>query len=177
MSLALWEGRGVAQHSGGRNRMHWLIDGHNLIGAMPGLSLSDVHDEDKLLEYLRRYRARTGHRLTVIFDAGQAYQPATTQKSGGITVQFAPHGKTADRLIMRRLRRVRNPQAVKVVTSDRQVQQSARQQRVRVVSAQEFAALLQESSPGGAPSAAESKPERYPSEAEVEEWLDIFSDD
>lgn len=63
--------------------MHWLVDGHNLIGQMPNLRLSDTNDEAQLLEYLRRYRARTGHRLTVIFDAGQTYQPAEKKKAGG----------------------------------------------------------------------------------------------
>ncbi len=157
--------------------MHWLIDGHNLIGAMPGLNLSDAHDEDKLLEYLRRYRARSGHKLTVIFDAGIAYHPVTKQKSGGITVQFAPRGKTADQVIIRRLRTVKNPQAVKVVTSDRQIQQAAGEQRVRVVSAQEFAVLLQQSPQNRGQPALGSKVENYPSTAEVEEWLNIFSGD
>ena len=37
-----------------------LIDGHNLIGQMPGLSLEDPHDEEMLVTLLRSYRARTG---------------------------------------------------------------------------------------------------------------------
>ena len=49
--------------------MQWLIDGHNLIGQMPNLRLDDPDDEAKLLQYLRNFRARTGHRITVVFDA------------------------------------------------------------------------------------------------------------
>src|SRR6185503_5443592 len=119
--------------------MQWLIDGHNLIGQMPNLRLHDPNDEAKLLEYLRGYRARTGHQVTVVFDSGLSYRAAETKKSGGVTVQFAPHGQTADQIIAQRIRRVKNPQDLKVVSSDRAVQQAARQARVRVLTAPEFA--------------------------------------
>jgi predicted RNA-binding protein with PIN domain len=122
--------------------MRWLIDGHNLIGQIPNLRLDDPNDEEKLLEHLRRYRAKTGHAITVVFDAGCGYRPASTKKQGGITVQFAPTGKTADQIIMGRLRRVKNPQAVMVVSSDRAVQQAARQAQVRVLNSGAFAAQL-----------------------------------
>ena len=51
-----------------------MIDGHNLIGKIPGLSLDDPDDEEKLLVRLRAYRARTGKRLVVYFDPGIVYQ-------------------------------------------------------------------------------------------------------
>jgi len=155
--------------------MHWLVDGHNLIGQMPNLHLSDPDDEEKLVDYLRRYRARTGHRLTVIFDAGQTYQPAKTRKSGGVTVQFAPYGQTADRLIMRRLRRLKNPQGTMLVSSDRAVQQVARQFNVRVVEAREFARQLLDLSAANQAAEAGSQADVRLSADEVEEWLDIFN--
>ncbi len=158
--------------------MRWLIDGHNLIGHMPNLRLDDPNDEEKLLEYLRRYRARTGHQLTVVFDAGQSYHPATTKKQGGITVQFAPHGKTADQIIMRRLRKVKNPPEVKVVTSDRAIRQAARQRRVGVVSAREFGQqLLQLSTVAQTTEEKDSQANIRLSAAEVDEWLEIFTNE
>ena len=33
--------------------MHYLIDGHNLIARVPGLSLADPDDEVKLLQLLK----------------------------------------------------------------------------------------------------------------------------
>ena len=153
--------------------MKWLIDGHNLIGRMPGLRLDDPNDEEKLLEHLRRYRARTGHQLTVVFDPGQSYRSGKTKKQGGITVQFAPHGQTADQIIKRRVRRVKNAQAVIVVTSDRAVQQTAQRANIRVLDAGAFAQqLLQNSSTQdqGSQANVNLSPE------EVDEWLTLFSD-
>jgi hypothetical protein len=153
--------------------MQWLIDGHNLIGQMPNLRLDDPHDEEKLLGYLRRFRARTGHRLTVIFDAGQAYQSGSKQSRGGITIQFVSSGQIADQALVHRIRKVRNPQEMMVVTSDQAVAQVAQQVGVRVTSAREFAQQLLQASPTGEDDRTDVKL----TADEVDEWLDIFSQD
>jgi predicted RNA-binding protein with PIN domain len=155
--------------------MHWLIDGHNLIGQMPNLQLSDPNDEEKLLEYLRRYRARTGHRLTVVFDAGQTFHPAQTKKLGGITVKFVSYGQTADQVIRKQLQKVRNPQGMMVVTSDREIQQAAGQVGIRVITAREFGQqLLQLSSENRSEKDENNQADLHLSADEVEEWLAIF---
>jgi predicted RNA-binding protein with PIN domain len=153
--------------------MQWLIDGHNLIGCMPNLHLDDPNDEEKLLEYLRRFRARTGHHLTVVFDSGAGYRPGQTRKKGGITIQFVLPGQTADQVLMRRMRRVKNPQAVGVVTSDRAVQQAARQAGLRVQTSGEFAGQLL--APPSVETETEERTNLRLSSTEVEEWLDIFN--
>jgi predicted RNA-binding protein with PIN domain len=151
--------------------MKWLIDGHNLIGQMPNLRLSDPNDEEKLLAYLRRFRARTGHSLTVIFDAGKTYQSGSKQKKGGITIQFVSSGQIADQVLIRRIRQVRNPQEVTVVTSDRAVAQAAQQVGIRVTPAHEFARQLLQS--GATRNDDRANPNL--SAEEVDEWLDIFN--
>ena len=153
--------------------MQWLIDGHNLIGQMPNLRLDDPHDEEKLLGYLRRFRARTGHRLTVVFDAGHTHQSGSKQSRGGISIQFVSSGQIADQAIIRRIRRVRNPQEMMVVTSDQAVARVAQQIGVRVTSAGEFARQLLQTSPTG----EDDRINVNLSAAEVDEWLDIFSQD
>lgn len=155
--------------------MKWLVDGHNLIGQMPNLHLDDRDDEEKLLEQLRRYRARTGHRLTVVFDPGQGYRPGQTKKQGGLTIQFAPSGKTADQIIIRRLRRIRDPQAVTVVSSDRAVQRVARQMRVRVLDSREFAGQLFANKSISPDQDAGSRADVCLAPDEVDEWLNIFN--
>jgi len=140
---------------------------------MPTLRLDDPHDEAKLLERLRSFRARTRDRLTVLFDSGSSYSGGKTKKQGGITVQFAPSGKTADQLIIRRLQHVKNPQGVAVVSSDRAVQRAARQAGVRTIDAAEFAQQLHQSL-GTVPDAG-SQAEVNLSPDEVENWLNLFN--
>jgi predicted RNA-binding protein with PIN domain len=154
--------------------MHWLIDGHNLIGQLPGLRLDDPHDEEKLLEYLRRYRAATGHNITVVFDPGGGHHLGSSHKHGGIAIQFAPAGHTADQLLIRRIRQVKNPQAMIVVSSDRAVQQAARQSGIRVASAGEFAGQLLQLRGPAVSTDSEAKPEARLSAAEIDEWLKLF---
>jgi predicted RNA-binding protein with PIN domain len=157
--------------------VQWLIDGHNLIGQMPNLRLDDPNDEEKLMEYLRRYCARTRHRLTVIFDAGPGYRPAETKKQGAVTVQFARQGQTADQIIKQRLDRVKNPQEVIVVTSDRAVQRAAQQARVRTLTSPEFAQRLLSTLSTPAEADLGSQAEVKLSADEVDEWLKLFNKD
>ena len=156
--------------------MHWLVDGHNLIGQMPNLRLDDPHDEEKLIAHLSRYRAATGHKITVVFDAGGGYRPGKTSKQRGITVQFAPPGKTADQIIINRVRRIKNPQALMVVTSDRAVQTAVGHRQVRVVTSAEFARqLLGGSEKDGDIADTGSQADIQLSAEEVDEWLDLFN--
>lgn len=153
--------------------MYCIIDGHNLIGQMPDIHLDDPHDEVKLLDYLRRYRARTGHHVVVVFDAGLTYHPAQTKKQRGVTIQFAPRGRSADQIILKRMRRVQNPQGTMVISSDRDIQQAARTVGIRVVSARDFARqLIDITTPHD--ESAESRADLHLTPAEVEEWLAVF---
>ncbi len=152
--------------------MHVLIDGHNLIGKIPDISLSDRDDESKLLRRIQQYRARTGRRVTIFFDNGTIYKPGSTQKLGGITIRYAPHGITADTLIITQLRRERNPKEVLVVSSDRAIQRAAKIARANVMSSTEFARTL---SNLRAPTALGKNDSPLPPN-EVDEWLSIFGE-
>ena len=50
--------------------MAYLIDGHNLIGQLPDLSLNDPNDEAKLVQKLIGFAARQQKRVVVVFDSG-----------------------------------------------------------------------------------------------------------
>ncbi len=151
--------------------MKVLIDGHNLIGRMPDMELGDPHVEAQLLGRLRRYAARTGHRLTVIFDGGLPGGPAHELSGGGVSVIFAPSGRPADPLIIKRLRKVRDRQGTLVVSSDGEIVAAAEAQRLRVRRAEDFAAELVPAS-----ASEEVDPRQAPpSDDEVEAWLREFS--
>ncbi len=152
--------------------MPLLIDGHNLIARLPGISLDDPYDEAKLVERLRSYRARTGKRIVVVFDGGVPAGWSADLSSGGITVIFAAPGRPADKIIIERIRRSRDPRELVVVSSDREVTAVAEECGARVMPAESFAATLNAPSP-----AVGERADVTLSPAEVKEWLNIFGAD
>jgi len=147
--------------------MPYLIDGHNLIGQMPGLSLADPDDEQKLIELLRAYLVRTDKKGTVVFDQGLP-GGAARWSNNVLEVRFAPAPKKADDLIRERLERERNPGGLTVVTADRELAQAAQRAGARVRRPAEFARDLTVY-PKTAP-----KKETGLTAAEVEAWEQEF---
>ncbi|HSJ54065.1 MAG TPA: NYN domain-containing protein [Anaerolineae bacterium] len=148
-----------------------LVDGHNLIGRLPGISLADPDDEEALVRLLSSFRARTGKAITVVFDPGVTSTLAQSRKIGGVQVVSAPHGSTADAIILRRVAQAQNRQGLTVVTSDRELAAGVERLGARVQSAEAFSAQL------GQPEAQTSRKEQPPSSAEVNEWLALFGND
>ncbi len=149
-----------------------LIDGHNLIGRLPGLKLSDPEDEAKLVALLKRYRGRHRRAITVIFDGAPTGGRSRDLSGAGVDVVFARIGRTADGVIKERLRATRDPRQLAVVTSDSDVARVARACRVSVIDSSEFAAaLLRELGPG---EALHEVRDVAISADEVEEWEELF---
>jgi predicted RNA-binding protein with PIN domain len=146
-----------------------LIDGHNLIGRLPGISLQDPDDEGKLVRLLSSYRSRTGKAVTVVFDPGGAFSLPRRRRLGGVEIEFAPQGGSADRVIQRRVQKARNPGEWQVVTSDRELAESVGRLGARVQSAEAFASKM--TTPADAPPDWRETP---PSPDEVDSWLALF---
>jgi predicted RNA-binding protein with PIN domain len=152
--------------------MPLLVDGHNLIGQVPGISLADADDEAQLVMLLRRYAtAKRARQVFVVFDHGVYGHPE--QLDGyGVSCYFARSPHDADQELIRRIRKVARPGEWTVVTSDRQIARAAHDRGVRVISSQAFAAQLTMPKPQAAP---EEKPRDVKlSEGEIEEWLALF---
>ena len=151
--------------------MPYLIDGHNLIGRMPGISLRDPDDEAKLLARLRTYCARQGTKATVYFDRGAPGHSGPPSVSG-VTAHFVTSPATADGAIGRHLHRLgRDARNWTVVTSDASVAETARRSGARVRSSEGFAQELATALTLAAPP---EKPEGPPSDDELERWERLF---
>ncbi len=150
-----------------------LVDGHNLIGKLPDISLSEADDEARLITKLKRYRARTNRNIIVFFDSGGSYNLSSKRTKGGISIHYAPHNKTADDLIISHLQRARHPQQILLVSSDKAIQQVARQVRARVVSSTDFSKEL-EIRPTFR---EEDETDVQLSAEEIEAWLSLFGED
>ena len=154
--------------------MPLLIDGHNLIGQIPGLSLADPDDEGDLVMLLRRYTtARRGRKIVVVFDHG-VYGHAQTLDGYGVSCHFARSPQDADAQLIKRIRALKRPRDWTLVTSDRQVARAAEEYGVRVISSHVFARqLLAPASPTVAP--AEQR-DISQSEAQIDEWMRLFGE-
>ncbi len=161
--------------------MNYIIDGHNLISKIPGLSLSMPDDEEQLITLLQRYAEpalgrplteRAG-KLEVYFDGAPPGQ-ARVSKLGRVWAHFVQKSSSADEAIQVRLRRM-GPSAGSwvVVTSDRSVQAAAHEMHAQVMSADEFARRLL-SSLQQRTRETENSADQPLSQAEVDEWLAIF---
>jgi predicted RNA-binding protein with PIN domain len=114
--------------------MPYLIDGHNLIPKIPGLTLEDVDDEDQLLHLLTRFCQRQGKQVEVFFDKAPPGE-ARTRKFGMVLARFVRQGTTADEAIRVRLARLgRSAHNWTVVSSDQQIQAEARAARAHYIS-------------------------------------------
>ncbi len=130
-------------------RMAYLIDGHNLIGILPNISLAQPDDEARLIDLLLSYRARGAGDMVVFFDSnplGPATYAATLAKPlvsrPGIEVHYAPHGKTADDAIVDFLRAARQPGQYAVVTNDAGLIARVKALGASVLRANEFSAQM-----------------------------------
>jgi len=153
--------------------MKVIVDGHNLIGKLADISLADPNDEAQLVILLRQYAARTGRKLTVVFDGGLPGGPSRKLSGGGVRVVFASSGRQADPLIINRIRRIRDLEAWLVVSSDRAILRAAARYKVRAQRSEDFAAELEEA-PRPPPAAPDPRliP---PSKDEVDAWLREFT--
>jgi uncharacterized protein len=155
--------------------MPLLIDGHNLIGQIPGLSLADPDDEGDLVMLLRRYTtARRGRKVVVVFDHGVYGHPQRLD-GYGVSCYFARSPQDADAQLIKRIRALKHPHEWTLVTSDRQVARVGMDRGVRVISAHEFARQL--TAPAQpAPVAPDERRDVRLSQAEIEEWLRLFGE-
>jgi len=153
--------------------MNYLIDGHNLIGKLPGLELSMLDDEQGLIELLNRFGQGSRHRLEVYFDGAPAWQ-AGVRSFGKVRAHFVSASSSADEAIRIQLARLgKSASNWVVVSSDRSVQAAAHEAHARALSAEDFANQIQARKN---PTAGEKEtPKDQPlSEAEVNEWLKVF---
>ena len=151
--------------------MPYLIDGHNLIGRMPGISLADPDDEAQLLARLRTFCTRQKTTATVYFD-GAVIATMKEPARAGVTARFVAPPETADTAIRRHLERLgRQAPNWTVVTSDAAVAEAARRSRARVESSGAFARRLT-NSVSLPPS--QDKPQEPPTPEEVARWEAAF---
>ena len=156
--------------------MPYIIDGHNLIPKIPGLSLDALDDEMQLVEMLQEYCRRQRKQVEVFFDNAPP-GGVRARNFGRVTARFVRQGTTADAAIRSRLGRLgRSARNWTVVSSDRGVQSAARAAQARCLASEDFAGMLLDAlgetqADPGAGEDAMLAPE------ELDDWLQLFGAD
>lgn len=146
--------------------MPLIIDGHNLIGKTPGLSLQDPDDEAQLVVRLSRHGRRLRKQMLVVFDGAGSRGEGLTGSSW-VKAQFA--AGNADDAIVSRLRKLSDRANYTVVTSDRDLAQRVERLGARVQSSEAFSREMQASEAGLEREESDVSPE------EIAEWLEMFN--
>ena len=154
--------------------MPYLIDGHNLIAALPDVDLAEENDEAKLLIKLKGFSARKKTRLTVIFDGGLPGGASTFSTKSVKVVFAAAEQSSADTLIKRRIDNIRDARNWTLVSSDLELRAHARWKGMRNMPAAEFAELLRVKGRSQTERAEPEKPS--PSEDDTALWLKRFGE-
>jgi len=147
-----------------------VIDGHNLIGKMKGISLADPHDEEKLVGLLAQHLHDSPQKVIVVFDKGSDLAFIRTKHGPGLRVIFARPESSADAVIMEMIKNDPNPRGLTIVSSDNEIRRCARSRRAHLMSSEDLAQEL------------ESCPHHHKRRArtddigkiDVNEWLEYF---
>lgn len=154
--------------------MPYLIDGHNLIGYLPDIALTEPNDEAQLVQKLQGFVARTKKSCVVVFDYGLP-GGKSRMSTRAVQVVFASQRSSADKVMIERINKIPHPQDWVVVSSDNDVLTNARRRRMQTLTSDDFAELMQ-APPKLVIDVGEESDVQVSAE-EVDEWLNIFGAD
>ena len=153
--------------------MTYLIDGHNLIPCVAGLSLDQLDDEEGLVTLLLDFSIKRNCQVEVYFDRGHLNSEREFRR-GRVHIHFVLPPMIADSAILARLLGI--GKAAKnyiVVTSDQNIQNRVRRIGATVMPSQKFAQLLIVTDNKKDPDHQKQKPAT--NEKEIDEWMKVFS--
>ena len=148
--------------------MPYLIDGHNLIPHVRGLSLEQMDDEQALIARLEAFFQRERRQAVVYFD--RAHPESGDYRSAFLQAHFVRPPAIADTAILQHLRKLGGEaRNWTVVSSDGSVRNGAKKAGARAMSSAAFAKLL-ENSPASRPAG----PGQPKESDDITGWLEIF---
>jgi len=115
---------------------HYLIDGYNLLYALPHLPAGSWQEKRQaLLTFLKERRPQGNNAVTVVFDSREGLGDQFQEEA--LRVIFTA-GETADDRLIEMVRKAPNPRTLVVVSNDKGIQAMIRGTGAKFVSATEF---------------------------------------
>jgi len=158
--------------------MPYIIDGNNLIGSSPDLSLEEEGARQKVVHIVRKFQQNRNNKVIVVFD-GEPDGTAHRQELGPkFLVLYPRYGRSADDEIKRILNSYNDFRDVVLITSDRELKAFARRLGARTVNSIEFYfKLKREYRETGKREETQKRIDTRLSDQEVDQWMKIFNGD
>ncbi|MCP4148024.1 MAG: hypothetical protein GY757_09775 [bacterium] len=159
--------------------MPYIIDGNNLVGSSPDISLDDPEARAKILYIVRQYQNNRKNNVVIVFDG----DPGSDEINGvpgdasKFSIVYSRHGNSADNEIKGILDRLNYYKDVTLVTSDKNLKSFAKKKGVKTVNSIEFYFELKRLSRiHGKKEEKLKRIEVEVSDTEVDQWMKIFDD-
>ncbi len=155
--------------------MPYLIDGNNLIGHMPDLSLKNRVDRYRLISRLLNFQKVKNTRIVLVFD-GPPDENFAPEKFQGIpfSVRFPAIDEDADMVIQEILSQETDLRQFFVVSTDREIRRFAGASGAKSLKCKEFLRELKAAQRECRESKEMDKQEQFPSPLEIKHWTEIF---
>ena len=153
---------------------HYIIDGYNLIHAIPMLKKLLVYDgseaREQLVFLISRLTFKRKFRCTIVFDGAKPREPHPSATHSPVHIVFSSP-LSADAKIKSMIEQSRNRKLLVIVSSDREILDYAKVCSCTTHTSKYFSNLLFEE-----PDKGEEKDSAALSKGQVDEWLKIFGE-
>lgn len=151
--------------------MPLILDGNNVLHAPMPPVIAGLTEGELVATLGRTPWAEQG--VLVVFDGKPGPERAMTPPTRGVEVLYSGVGRTADEVIIERVREHSAPRQLVVVSSDHEIRKAARRRRASVWASDEFVHRLAEAL--RPPPAVADKPlDPTLSDDEVSRWVSEF---
>jgi predicted RNA-binding protein with PIN domain len=155
--------------------MPYLIDGNNLIGHIPDLSLADSGSRSQLVSRLRRFQKVKNTRVILVFDGPPREELDLQDHSGLPFVILHPEpGRNADSLIEEIIKEQTDLRRFFVVSSDRDIRYFAGKNGAKSITCEDFHRELKGALREHRKESELEKTDTPPTPLEVKQWDAIF---
>jgi predicted RNA-binding protein with PIN domain len=155
-----------------------IIDGYNLIEAAPQVFQKMLTLENRrshILKIIQSTPHLRSYEIVVVFDGNASKGKPMEYQQRHIQIRFSGTQQEADQVIQEMIRKEASGKSLHIISSDREIQNIARDHHAQVSSSQQFWKQLRRH-----PSNRKNSDEPHArnkealSEREVQEWLEIF---
>ncbi len=158
-------------------QQHIIVDGYNFILRTGRVDPADdealFNAREKLIHQLIAFRGNKKLKITTVFDGQDVKLLSKTPRPRGIQVLFSKAPQKADPLILKLIDQAKQPGNITLVTSDRFLASAARTKGCQIQSVEDFQIKIARKKSN---LEYNNKYDQTMSQAELDEWLNLFAD-